>query len=291
MDFRYLLNSQLTSLLHSLPENFSVLAMALESTNSGVVITDNRENDNPIIFCNRAFENLTGYNRDEIIGRNCRFLQSNDRAQESLAQISDSIASGLPITIELRNYHRNGTLFWNELSIAPVRNSEGVVTHFIGIQNDVTRKKAVQTELMEQIDMMSNRLAKQDVYLKNLEETLSGIMESARECLVILDKNLHVAKANHNFYDLFMLHPDDAVGKEFTSILPDPDTKLNNLFNEAFNQAGSNTESQLNVSFPQINCHEAKISINKISLNGIKDDYLLVRIRCSYKKEIVSLYS
>src|SRR5437868_6211235 len=131
MDFRYLLNKQLASVLQALPEDFNVLAMALESTNLGVVITDNRKGDNPIVLCNHAFENLTGYPREEIIGQNCRFLQGKDRSQEALALLSDSIANGQPITVELRNYHRNGTLFWNELSIAPVRDSEGIVTHFI----------------------------------------------------------------------------------------------------------------------------------------------------------------
>jgi PAS domain S-box-containing protein len=286
MDFRYLLNKQLTSVLHALPEDFNVLAMALESTNSGVVITDNRLDDNPIIFCNHAFENMTGYPREEIIGKNCRFLQGNDQAQQPLTLISDSIAKGVPITVELRNYHRNGTLFWNELSIAPVRNSEGKVTHFIGIQNDITQKKTMETELMEQIDILSNRLAKQEIYIKNVEEVLFGIMESARECLVILDKNLHVVKANPNFYELFQLSPEDVLDKKFTAIISvyDNETTLSKMFNDALNKALPFNDFRLNLSKDQ--CDEARVSANKIGLVGIKDDYLLVKIRCNYINKI-----
>lgn len=284
MDFRYLLNNQLTNAISALPEDFNVLAMALESTNSGIIITDNRQGDNPIVFCNHAFENLTGYPRNEIIGKNCRFLQGNDRAQQPLSLISESIAKGLPVTVELRNYHRNGTLFWNELSIAPVRNHEGIVTHFIGIQNDVTRKKTVETELMEQIDLLSDRLAKQAVYLRNVEETLSGIMESARECLVVLNRELHIVKANPNFYDLVQLPKEHAIGIKFTSVmhLPDHDTKLITLLKDAFNQAKPFTDLRLKLTLPYEQCEEASVSANKIALVGIKDDYVLVRIRCSH---------
>jgi PAS domain S-box-containing protein len=284
MDFRYLLNKQLASVLHALPEEFHVLAMALESTNSGVVITDNRQVDNPIVYCNHAFENLTGYPREEIIGKNCRFLQGNDRRQESLALLSDSILNGQPITVELRNYHRNGTPFWNELSIAPVRDSNGIVTHFIGIQNNITRKKTMETDLMHQIDILSQRVEKQELYIKKVEEIISGIMDAAKECLVVLDKSLRIVKANPNFYEIFELQQKDAIGERITSILhlQDNDDRLSKLLNGALNQPPHANDFQMRLTLANEHCDEASLSASKIELVGIKDEYILVKIRCNH---------
>jgi PAS domain-containing protein len=111
-------------------------------------------------------------------------------------------------------------------------------------------------------------------------------MESARECLVVLDRKLDIAKANPNFYDLFMLSPEDAIGKKFTSIMhvPDQDTRFTKLLYDAFNNTRPFRDLQLKLSLPYERCDEASISANKIALVGIKDDYLLVKIRCSHTK-------
>ncbi|HCX57808.1 MAG TPA: hypothetical protein DHU90_14740, partial [Sphingobacterium sp.] len=108
---------------------------ALNSAYSGIIITDNLQYDNPIIYCNKAFETISGYAHDEIIGHNCRFLQAQDRSQAERKIIKESIERGEECKIEIRNYRKDGTLFWNELFISPVKNEEGQVTHFIGVQN------------------------------------------------------------------------------------------------------------------------------------------------------------
>ena len=218
MDFRYLLNRQIENLITALPEDFNVLGMALESTNSGVIITDNRLPDNPIVFCNHAFENMTGYSRAEIVGRNCRFLQESDNQQQSLISLRLAIANGSPITIELINYHKDGTPFWNELSIAPVRDPEGAVSHFIGIQNDITRKKARETDLMQQIDLLNNRLEKQKNYINEVENILTRILRGTQQCIVFLDENLNMVKANSYFYELFNLREEEITNKPFMEI-------------------------------------------------------------------------
>jgi PAS domain S-box-containing protein len=284
MDFRYLLNKQFVDGLNALPEEFNVLAMALESTNSGVVITDYRQADNPIIFCNHAFENMTGYSREEIIGQNCRFLQGKDRAQDSLQLLRDSIEQGIPVTVELRNYDKNGELFWNELSIAPVRDSEGSITHFIGIQNDVTRKRALQTDLKEQIDLLNRRLEKQDRYIKKVEEILSTIMESKRQCLVMLDENFNIVRANANFYQIFQTKANEVIGKPFESIHQGQwhHPELHALMLKALNKNQPFEEFPLYLSQPNEDCHQVTVTGSKIQIEGITRDHILVVIRCKF---------
>jgi PAS domain S-box-containing protein len=287
MDFRYLLNKQFAHLLSALPEDFNVLAMALESTNSGVVITDCRQPDNPIIFCNHAFENMTGYSREEIIGQNCRFLQGNDRAQDELIVLGENIAKGVPVTVELRNYHKNGTLFWNELSIAPVRDTEGAVSHFIGIQNDVTRKKTMEIDLMQQIDFLNNRLTKQDKYIKKVEEILFGIMQTSRECIVILDEQLQIVKANPNFFQIFRQNQDEVIGASFGAIQNGQwdDPKLHHLLLNALKEDKRFNDFSLHLSKPHGWCKEVTVTGSKVQIKGIPKDFVLVTIRCKFNNE------
>lgn len=111
---------------------------AIEATNTGMTITDPNKNDMPIVFCNRAFKELTGYREKEVIGRNCRFLQGDDRDQEGRDKIRIALEKGEECTTLLRNYRKDGSTFWNELKISPIKSRQGKVEYFVGIQNDVT---------------------------------------------------------------------------------------------------------------------------------------------------------
>ncbi|MBJ2172891.1 PAS domain S-box protein [Aureibaculum sp. A20] len=128
-------------------KNLLIKSEALQSAANGIVITDALQFDNPIIYCNSAFIRLTGYSESEIINKNCRFLQTDDRDQESIEQIRLAIKEGKSCKTILRNYKKDGTLFWNDLSVTPIKNNEGVVTHFIGIQNDITKRMYAEQEL------------------------------------------------------------------------------------------------------------------------------------------------
>ncbi len=104
-----------------------------------IVITDPHLEDNPIVFVNQAFERLTGYNADEAIGRNCRFLQGPLTSQDAIHAIRDGLEAKTSVAVRLLNYRRNGTAFWNDLHIAPVIEG-GQPRYFFGTQLDVTNR-------------------------------------------------------------------------------------------------------------------------------------------------------
>lgn len=106
----------------------------------GIVITDPNLADNPVIYCNHAVEKMTGYRAAEIIGRNCRIWQGADTDPAVVEKLRDALTLGECCTVTLKNYKRNRTEFWNELTVAPVRNLAGYVTHYVGVQQDVTDK-------------------------------------------------------------------------------------------------------------------------------------------------------
>lgn len=114
---------------------------AMDTAPVGILITDPTLEDNPIIYANERFQELTGYHAREILGRNCRFLQGMDTEPEPVAEMRRAIDNEEPVTVELRNYRKDGSEFWNRVSIAPVRDENGGVTHFVGFQQDITEWK------------------------------------------------------------------------------------------------------------------------------------------------------
>lgn len=125
------------------------LERALEASSSGVVISDPNEPDNPIIYVNPAFEKVTGYPPEEVLGRNCRFLQGDDGMQSDLEEVRAAIRDGRDCRVVLRNYRKDGTPFWNELYISPVHDEVGRLKNFIGVQNDVTERRRLEETLSE----------------------------------------------------------------------------------------------------------------------------------------------
>ena len=113
-----------------------------------MVITDPRRHDNPLIFVNEAFADLTGYSRDEIIGRNCRFLQGPDTERGAVDRIRNAIAAGQGIETEILNYKKDGTPFWNSLVISPVRDEAKELLYFFALQFDVSAQKNAELELV-----------------------------------------------------------------------------------------------------------------------------------------------
>ncbi|WP_211316450.1 ATP-binding protein [Niabella yanshanensis] len=193
--------------------SFELLFSALNASVSGIIITDNLQPDNPIVYCNSAFEKISGYTRSEIIGHNCRFLQGKDRSQRARHVIASAVEKGDSCRVEIRNYRKNGDLFWNELFMAPVKDQAGVITHFIGVQNDVTLRKKADLDLVEQKSIMEERVRERTSELKESEAFLSSIIQTVRESLLVLDPEFKVISANDHFFKTFKVNSQETVGK------------------------------------------------------------------------------
>ncbi|GGE84756.1 PAS domain-containing protein [Sphingomonas prati] len=115
-------------------------AAAIRGTRMPMMITDPRQPDNPIVFANQAFQDLTGYSRDEIIGQNCRFLQGPDTDRDAIERLREAIRAETPINVDLLNYRRDGSTFWNALYVSPVRSEEGETQFYFASLLDVTER-------------------------------------------------------------------------------------------------------------------------------------------------------
>ncbi|HEX7819014.1 MAG TPA: PAS domain-containing protein [Sphingobium sp.] len=119
--------------------------VALERTKVPMVVSDARKSDQPIVLANKAFLDLTGYNSDEIIGRNCLFLQVPDNGPADVAAIRAGLSDGCEVQVELLNYCRDGSTFWNQLVISPVTDETGLLIYFLASQHDIFARRIAQT--------------------------------------------------------------------------------------------------------------------------------------------------
>jgi len=121
----------------------------VEACSDGVLITGPAREDRPVLYANAAFERMTGYRAADILGKSSRILHGEDRDQPDLARLRRAVADELPCSALLRNYRKDGSLFWNELSLVPFRAASGAATHFIEIQKDVTRRVRLEKTVLE----------------------------------------------------------------------------------------------------------------------------------------------
>jgi diguanylate cyclase (GGDEF)-like protein/PAS domain S-box-containing protein len=158
---------------------------AIEASLNAVIITDARQ-DYAIEYVNPAFERITGYVAREVIGRNCRFLQGNDRNQPPLQQVRAALRHRQEGRAVLRNYRKNGTVFWNDLLIAPVRADNGEVTHFVGILNDITEIINYQQQLERQANYDGlTGLANRNLLQDRLRQGIAFAQRRARQLAVL----------------------------------------------------------------------------------------------------------
>ena len=159
-------------------DKLRLLDRAVTASTNSIVITDPNQPDDPLVYVNPAFERTTGYPAEEALGRNCRFLQGEDHDQPALEELRTAIYEERHCTVVLRNYRKDGTLFWNELSVYPVRGEEGHMTNFVGVQNDVTERVRAE-EVLSEIRRAERRRVARDLHDVVLQD-LSGALQSLR---------------------------------------------------------------------------------------------------------------
>ena len=254
--------------------------MALDASISGVILTDNLQPDNPIIYCNAAFEKMTGYQRSEIIGHNCRFLQRDDRNQEVRFILREAVQNGTDCVVEIRNYRKNGELFWNELYMSAIRDENGVVTHFIGVQNEISRRKKIEQELKMQQEQMEKRIQERTQRLKDSEDYLASIIGTVRESLIVLDPKFNVLSVNDHFLRTFKVNIDDTVGKHLYELgngqwnIP----KLKELLVTILPTNNPVENFEVEHDFPYIGKKLMLLNAHRIELQGQYKDRILLAI-------------
>lgn len=178
-----------------------LLEQAVAASPAGIIITDTSQEDNPVIFVNKGFEQLTGYSSEETLGCNCRFLQGTDTDQPGLIELRKALSEGRGCQVKLRNYRKDGSLFWVELRLAPLHNKAGKLTHFVGIQTDVSAKVEAEETLRES------------------EERFMAFMDHTPAAAFILDDLANLVFVNGAYLELFGME-GDVIGRNCSELFP-----------------------------------------------------------------------
>ena len=165
---------------HSALEELHLNRRIFRSVTSGISVANAQKPDLPLVYVNPAFEVMTGYSLEEVQGRNCRFLQRGERDQPGLTLIREAIRDEREVVAILKNYRKDGTPFWNELSLSPIRNREGELTHFVGIQTDVTARVEFEAALRE-----SEKLAAVGRLASSIAHEINNPLESVMNLLYL----------------------------------------------------------------------------------------------------------
>ncbi|WP_254279470.1 PAS domain-containing sensor histidine kinase [Haloarcula marina] len=145
--------------------NPAVLKRAIDAAHTPLSLSDPTREDNPLVYVNDAFERVTGYEREAVIGRNCRFLQTEDTDQETVAELRRAIDNEDPVTVEFENERADGSTFWNRLTVTPIYDETGELVHYLGSQEDITDRLDTEETLRDQRDALDllNEMVRHDI--------------------------------------------------------------------------------------------------------------------------------
>ena len=190
--------SRIESLLRTRRQSLqlALYRRAMDDATSGITIAD-ADNDQPLTYVNDAYVEMTGYDREEALGRNCRFLQGEETEPEPVQRLHDAIEAGEAVSVELRNYRKDGTEFWNHLEISPVYDDSGELTHYIGFQSDVTARRNAKEQLREETEM------------------LERLFETSPIGIAVLNADGQIVRANGAAEEVLELERSDVLGRTF----------------------------------------------------------------------------
>lgn len=157
-------------------DRLELAAIAVERTRMPMMVTDPAQPDNPIVLANQAFLDLTGYPADEVVGRNCRFLQGEGTSADAAKSIRAAIAEAHELTVDILNYRKDGSAFWNQLHISPIHDDDGRLLYFFGSQDDITEFRKIRS-----LEATEHRLLKEvDHRTRNVLAIVNGIVRLSR---------------------------------------------------------------------------------------------------------------
>lgn len=247
---------------------------ALAASSNGIIIADARKPELPTIYVNPAFERITGYSAEEAIGRNCSFLQGKDNEQAELKRLRAAIKEGNSCTVILRNYRKDGSLFWNELSISPIYDTEGNLTHFIGIQTDITERQQIQEQLIASLKEKEVLLKEIHHRVKNNLQIVSSLL-NLQSSYIQDEQALAMFKDSHNrIKSMALIHEKLYRSSDFTKIdLPDYIRSLTSNLFSSYRQVSSRIDLKQKIEDITLDIDTAipcGLIINELISNSLK---------------------
>jgi len=185
---------------------------AIQSSSEGIIITD-AFNDNAIIFFNNGFEKSTGYSAEEILGKNPRFLRGKNSSDSIRNQIKEAIKSGVPISIEIINYKKNGDSFWNLVSISPIKNEAGIITNYVGIHQDIS-------------------------LIKENQLRINAILTTATNAIITINSRGIIELFNPAAEKIFGYSANEIIGKNVKILMPDEIARKHDTYLQNYLQTG-----------------------------------------------------
>ncbi len=193
----------------SMLEALRVRNNAISAAPNGIIIADAFLPDYPIVYANPAFLTLSGYSEEEVLGRNCRFLHGPGSDPGAVQVLREAIRSRRSCQVVIQNYRKDGTEFWNEVALSPVKDGQGRTTHFVGVQTDVTARqsrdadrRAVEFELQETVAL------------------LDTLLDSAPIGFAFFDRDLRYRRINDTLAEINGLSAAEMLGKTVPEVLP-----------------------------------------------------------------------
>ncbi|MBP0039665.1 MAG: PAS domain S-box protein [Roseofilum sp. SID1] len=210
-----------------------LLERAIAASTNGITISDSTKPGNPIIYVNSGFEKLTGYTKAEILGRTCTILQGDDRDQSALTILRKALKEKKACRITLKNHRKDGTVFWNDLSLSPIFNEQQELVYYIGVQTDVTELQLAKDTLNQQYHLLEQEIEERkriESALRKSETKYRQLVDSANSIILQVDCKGNVVFFNEFAQRFFGYTEAEIIGQNVKgTIVPIQDTEGNIL--------------------------------------------------------------